>query len=234
MPPVATKTLHRLAPSPGLADVSGLDMPPGFPIPNTLPVMVLSDCHVFPGSVFPLFIFEPRYRAMLADTLAANRMFCIGNRIPGAPDSSVSPADIAPVSTAGLVRACIENPDGTSNLILEGVSRIRFTGWFEPKPYPSATVTLLESTDSDPEKSRNLSDTLVELVNSRFPPHPSSATKKSVLSGLQPGQVADFVAQNYLHDFTSKQQILETADTPARLELTLCLLHDTLSSEEPP
>ncbi|MDG2124950.1 MAG: LON peptidase substrate-binding domain-containing protein, partial [Verrucomicrobiales bacterium] len=181
-------------------------MPSGIPIPNTLPVIILSECQVFPGSVLPLFIFEPRYRIMLADVLASNRMFCIGSRIPGASDDSISPSDIASVSTAALVRASVENKDGTSNLILQGLSRVRFTGWFEPAPYPTASVVALETTNSDKEKSKNLADSLVSLLMARCESPGQAALQSAITPETHPGQVADIVAQHFISDFSVKQQ----------------------------
>ena len=31
------------------------------------------------------------------------------------------------IAGIGLIRACVDKPDGSSNLILQGVSRVRFT-----------------------------------------------------------------------------------------------------------
>ena len=95
-------------------------------LPAELPVMVLPDCHLYPGCLLPLYIFEDRYRKMLAHALDSNRMFCIGNREGGSEDSPVSRH-----STAGLVRACVQQPDGTSHLLLLGLQRIELGEWVQ-------------------------------------------------------------------------------------------------------
>ncbi|MEM7147653.1 MAG: LON peptidase substrate-binding domain-containing protein, partial [Verrucomicrobiota bacterium] len=53
---------------------------PSLPLPSAAPVMILPDCNLLPHGFLPLFIFEPRYRAMLRDCLESDRLFCIGMR----------------------------------------------------------------------------------------------------------------------------------------------------------
>jgi len=38
-------------------------------LPNEVPVMTLPSATLFPQALLPLYIFEPRYRQMVADTL---------------------------------------------------------------------------------------------------------------------------------------------------------------------
>jgi ATP-dependent Lon protease len=114
--------------------------PPSFQMPDTMPVMVLDDCYLFPGCFLPLFIFEERYRQMLVHALGTSRMFCIGSRRRGGIDGD---DELLPVSTAGLVRACRKQSDGTSHVMLYGISRIRITGWVQDKPFRIASVQSL-------------------------------------------------------------------------------------------
>ena len=46
-------------------------------IPDRAGVMILGERNLFPQAILPLFIFEPRYRAMLAESLESHRMFCL-------------------------------------------------------------------------------------------------------------------------------------------------------------
>ena len=51
-------------------------------IPNAVPVMTLPTATLFPQALLPLYIFEPRYRQMLTDTLKAGRMFSVAMQRP--------------------------------------------------------------------------------------------------------------------------------------------------------
>lgn len=82
-------------------------------LPPEVPVMVLPGTQLFPNALLPLFIFEPRYRAMLAHALAGPRMFCVASVKPGVLEPS-GDDDLHPVAGVGLVRACVGKEDGTS------------------------------------------------------------------------------------------------------------------------
>ena len=46
-------------------------------LPDEVPVMTLAEATLFPQALMPLHIFEPRYRAMLRDVLAGDRLFAV-------------------------------------------------------------------------------------------------------------------------------------------------------------
>ncbi|MEC7224208.1 MAG: LON peptidase substrate-binding domain-containing protein, partial [Verrucomicrobiota bacterium] len=92
-------------------------------IPEKLPIMALPGTCLFPGGRIPLHIFESKYRDMLHDVLSGDRMFCIGNLEQSGTELDDN-NNISPFTTAGLLRACVLNHDGTANLILEGVKRV--------------------------------------------------------------------------------------------------------------
>src|SRR5689334_25299008 len=88
-------------------------------IPPEVPVMTLPNATLFPQALLPLYIFEPRYRQMLADALHSNRMFSVAMQKPG--NSREIPA---PVAGLGLIRVSVGHRDGTSHLILQGIARV--------------------------------------------------------------------------------------------------------------
>jgi len=125
-------------------------------LPSILPVMVVPGVTLFPNALLPLFIFEPHYRVMLEDVLSAGRMLAMARDESTAPDS---------VAGAGLVRACIRNPDGSSNLVLQGISRVRLMGWEQEEPYRLARIESLQSVarHADAEESEAMQDQLTQL-----------------------------------------------------------------------
>lgn len=130
------------------------------PLPDTLPVMVLSDCCLFPGCQLPLFIFEERYRRMLAHALATDRMFCIGTR----QGREAARSEVFPVSTAGLVRVCKTQPDGTSHVLLVGLQRIRLLGWEQQEPFLQARIEPLPSVHDSAAELESLRERALELL----------------------------------------------------------------------
>ncbi len=125
-----------------------------------MPVMVLPECHLFPGCLLPLYIFEQRYRLMLEHALQNNRMFCIGNRVAEDEDGVVSP-----YSTAGLVRACVQQKDGTSQLLLLGTQRIRLNKWVQKEPFRIAAIEPVPTVIEDDLEAQNLKDQALQLLH---------------------------------------------------------------------
>src|SRR5207248_11625158 len=132
-------------------------------LPEQVPVMPLPGALLFPHALLPLYIFEPRYRQMLKHALGHHRMFCVALLKPHCTDWR-SPADFFHTAGVGLIRACVERGDGTSNLILQGLGRVRLTEFEQRVPFPMATIKRLESesdssveTDALATKVRDLS-----------------------------------------------------------------------------
>jgi Lon protease-like protein len=106
-----------------------------------LPIFPLSVV-LFPGNPLPLHIFEPRYRRMLADCLAADRRF----GITPASDHSAPPGPGA-VGCVAEVRVNQELPDGRSNVVVVGGSRFVLSRFLdETLPY---LVAMVQTFDDD-------------------------------------------------------------------------------------
>ncbi len=101
--------------------------------------MPLPGAVLFPHALLPLYIFEARYRKMLEHALRKHRMFCVTLVKPICPDWH-APEDFFHLATAGLIRACVGGSDGTSNLVLQGLQRVRFTSFEREEPFPIASI----------------------------------------------------------------------------------------------
>ena len=109
-------------------------------LPETLPLFPLPGALLLPRARLPLNIFEPRYLAMLEDTLKSRHRM-IGMVQPLNETSPEGTPRLHRIGCAGRVVAFSETDDGRYRITLGGVSRFRvldlqagFT------PYVSATV----------------------------------------------------------------------------------------------
>jgi Lon protease-like protein len=89
-------------------------------LPAQVPVMPLPGALLFPHALLPLYIFEERYRKMLEYSLRDHRMFSVA-LIKPERGKWESPSDFFHIAGVGLIRACVGQADGTSNLILQGL-----------------------------------------------------------------------------------------------------------------
>src|SRR4026207_2467209 len=133
-------------------------------IPKQVPVMPLPGALLFPHALLPLYIFEPRYRDMLEHALNHHRIFSVALVKPDR-DEWESPADFFHIAGVGLIRACVERGDGTSNLILQGLERVRVTAFAQAAPFPIATIEPLESESETTVETEALAAKVVELYS---------------------------------------------------------------------
>ena len=100
---------------------------------------------LFPGALVPLHIFEPRYRALLADCLAGERRFGI---LP--PGTDGAPPATGSIGTVAEIRGTQPLPDGRSNVVVEGEERFMVRRFLdEGTPY---LLALVDPFDDDPEE----------------------------------------------------------------------------------
>src|SRR2546421_11346132 len=114
-------------------------------LPDEVAVMPLPGAVLFPHALLPLHIFEPRYQEMLEHALQRDRMFSVALIKPSCPEWH-APEDFFHFVTIGLIRACVGRGDGTSNLVLQGLHRVRFTRFEQETPFPAAKLDIVEST----------------------------------------------------------------------------------------
>jgi len=123
-------------------------------IPREVPVMTMSQTVLFPQAMMPLFIFEPRYREMLRDVLNEERIFAVAALDEEKKDAQALETPY-PIAGVGVIRACKQNEDGTSNLILQGLARIKFDEIICEEPYRRARIQQVFSVSDGSGKSRD-------------------------------------------------------------------------------
>ena len=196
--------------------------------------MTLPNATLFPQALLPLYIFEPRYRQMLADALHSHRMFSVAMQKPGRTRETPSP-----VAGLGLIRVSVGHRDGTSHLVLQGLARVELETAVRYKPYRIQRIRPLEIPSCDTVAVDALVAKVRELLAERidlglsfpFPvmspgkgeagSGPPSFSAKEVMRYLDsisdPEHVVDLVSCAVLQGGVDRQAILETVDVEARL-----------------
>ena len=200
-------------------------------LPKQLPVMPLPGAVLFPHALLPLYIFEPRYRKMLEHALQQHRMFCVALIKPSCPDWH-APEDFFHFATAGLIRACVGRGDGTSNLILQGLRRVRFTSFKQEKPFPIATIDAVESREPTTVETEALGTKVVELYGSlKHDRRQLPAKLDRYLSELRDLEMlADLMASTFVTDPLRRQRLLEEHSVNQRLRFLIKYLRDEIGN----
>jgi len=194
-------------------------------LPKTVPVMVLPGATLFPNALLPLFIFEPRYRSMLEEALGTNRMLAV------AMPRDEGESEVRLIAGIGLLRACVRNDDGTSNLILQGAGRVRFLGWEQLEPFRIARIEHLETVGEE-DDTLAMQVTRLHALCVRFKEQGIELPEQfeaylSQISNI--GTITDLVASTLVADSGIRQQLLEEVEISKRLSLLLAALTNQLA-----
>jgi Lon protease-like protein len=181
-----------------------------------IPVFPLAGALLFPRAQLPLHIFEPRYRAMVKDALASDRLIGIVQ-----PRGGGEPPALFEIGCLGRIAGAEELEDGCFNIVLEGLGRFRiarearvdtlyrqvdaertgFDDMAEPEPLGLAQRAELE------REARRYADALGYSVD------------WDAVTRLDDELLVNAIAQVAPLDVGSKQALLEAPDIALRCDL---------------
>ena len=180
-----------------------------------VPIFPLAGALLFPRTQLPLHIFEPRYRAMVRDALASDRLIAMVQ-----PKDGEEPAALFEIGCIGRISACDELDDGRFNIVLEGLSRFRIAREAEVStPYrqvdadrsgfdedSEAVLGIAQRAEIERE-ARNYADSLGYIVD------------WDSVARLDDEMLVNGICQIAPLDVGSKQALLEARDLMIRADL---------------
>ena len=122
-------------------------------LPATIPIFPLPNVVLFPHVFLPLHIFEPRYRALVADALAGDRLIGMSLLRPGWEGDYERRPPIYPVGCAGVITHHERLPDGRYNIVLRGIDKFRVIDEEAGRSYRIARVETLHETIQEAERA---------------------------------------------------------------------------------
>jgi Lon protease-like protein len=187
---------------------------------EALKVFPLPSAVLFPGTALPLHLFEPRYRHLLADCLASDKVMALAQLQPGwEPDYQGRPP-LKPICCAAVVAWHEGLPDGRSNIILQGVVRARILAESEhPVPYRVVRAQLLPDEPCEGPEDEALRRALLD-VSGKLSGEASGALLE-MAAHVRGGALADVVAAALVPDVERRQELLAELDVPRRLRSVL-------------
>ena len=198
-------------------------------IPTEVPCMTLGNTVLFPNAIMPLYIFEARYRQMLADALASNRQFAIA-KLSKEPKTSKSMAEEeCPCQhiTVGVIRLSSLNQDGTSNVLLQGLTRARIDRIVQETPYRKIAITPVRSESAESEidldKCKNQLSKLVKAKEA-FGFNYIDELKLQIDQAQNLDTLADLAAFSFCAEPEHKQRLLEILNTDERFKALIEIL----------
>ncbi len=158
-------------------------------LPATIPIFPLQDVTLFPNSTVPLHIFEPRYRAMVADALEGDSIIGMTLLQPGHEAEYEGRPPIFVVGCAGVIISAEELPDGRYNIVLEGTVKFRVLSEDASRSYRLAEVEALPEVVEESDRAllsqrRELLERTLRRLSPGIQLPPSDVADEEVVDGF--------------------------------------------------
>jgi Lon protease-like protein len=191
---------------------------------GALKVFPLHGVAVLPGTPTPLHVFEPRYRALVRDALAGDRIVAVPN-VRSAEGLRELHPPLRPIAGAGFIEHHVEHEDGRYDVVLRGVARVRlgdelrtdaayrtFRAEVAPDVLPAGGARQLQG------GLESLRQLVLEL-STRLPPESGAPALAEAVAHIEdPSTAVDLVAAAAISEPEARQGVLEELDVARRLE----------------
>jgi Lon protease-like protein len=137
---------------------AGLTIAPLFPLPGFF---------LYPGTVVPLHIFEPRYRQMIEDMLDGPGRLVMGSVMEGHESELAGSPPVFPMGGLGEIGRHERLPDGRFNILLVGISRVRMHEVESDRAYRKVEIEPQEEIAVPEKKERAIRDALHKAILAR-------------------------------------------------------------------
>ncbi len=139
---------------------------------SVVPLFPLSDVWLFPGLALPLFIFEPRYRAMIEDSLDRAGRIVIGTVRKGHECDMPGSPPIYPIAGLGEIGRHERRPDGCFVILLVGLTRVHIEEVACDKPYRQVRVKPVCEREVCDQRAPELREKLTRALQERAKEQP--------------------------------------------------------------
>lgn len=193
-----------------------------------VPIFPLAGALLFPRAQLPLHIFEPRYRAMVRDALAGDRLIAMVQPKPVLTDAAGGPGPdkreppaVFEIGCLGHIVGSEELEDGRFNIVLEGLARIRIAAEADVMtPYRQVDAARdCFDDDADPEPLASVQRADLERESRRYADALGYSVDWEAVARLDDEMLVNGIAQIAPLDVGSKQALLEADDLSGRAEL---------------
>ncbi|MEM1380855.1 MAG: endopeptidase La [Pseudomonadota bacterium] len=194
------------------------------------PVLPLRDIVVFPHMVVPLFVGREKSVRALETVMEADREILLVAQKDAANDDP-SRDDIYTIGVVAKVLQLLKLPDGTVKVLVEGGQRAEITRYTEQDEYFEAEGILLDENEGDEAEV----EALARSVNAQFESYVKLNKRVSPEVIVSIGQIddasklADTVASHLNLKIAEKQELLEIASIPQRLEAVYGFMEGEMS-----
>lgn len=185
-----------------------------------LPVFPLPRVVFFPGTALPLHLFEQRYRRMAEDCMENGpKAMAVALLAPGWEEDYEGNPPIHEIAGAGRIVGHQLRPDGTHDIILHGLHRVRLEELrSEDVPYRLARAVPIADVGAAASADVLAMMAVAMSVSTRVRERQPDFSLQ-VSAELPAGRAADVVADQLVVSPEDRQRILQTVDVKERVGL---------------
>src|SRR3989442_1583012 len=195
-------------------------------LPETLPILGLSDIVIFPGMVAPLLVETVQSTKLIDDVVGGERLLGVVLQRNAEAENPL-PHEMYEVGCAARVLKMLKFPDNTVRVLVEGLWRIQIKEYTGTDPYLCAKFELIKDVVEDSVEltamMRNAQSQLQEII--KLSPALSEQIKIAALNTEDPGHFTDLIAVNLNLGLEERQKLLETSSVKERLTRLLPMLN---------
>ena len=188
-------------------------------LPDRLPVLASTDLVLFPYMMAPLAVGRPSSLHALDAALSGDRLVAIALQLNPLAEEPGGEG-LSAIACAGAIVRMMRLPDGTAQVIVQGLMRVRLSDFRETDGVLSAAaLPLADSTERPPNVQALMQSVLrdFERIVALSPILPDEAFAAAQVHE-EPGKLADFVSSAINLEPAVRQQLLEELDVAARLQ----------------
>ncbi len=192
---------------------------------ESLAILPLRETVVFPDSLTPLAIGQPRSIQLVDDAVEADKPIAlVAGRLQ--EDEAASADDVYHVGVVGSIQKLIRVPDGTLRILAQATERIRLERIVQTDPYLVGHFVAEPDTDSETREvealARNVEALFAKIIG--LLPYLPDELRVAISSIDAPGSLANMVAATLRLPTDEKQALLEEANVETRLRRLTVIL----------
>ncbi|MGI8630982.1 MAG: endopeptidase La [Solirubrobacterales bacterium] len=209
-----------------VATGDGLEGPaPVHDLPEQLPLLPLRETVMYPDTVSPLAVGQPRSIRLVNDVLSGQRaLVLVASRDPELEEPG--PDQLHDVGVAATVVRMIKVPDGTLRILVQATRRVRIDESVATEPYLVSKIAELEDVVKPSARlealTRNVQKTFSEIIE--HIPYLPEELQLAVANVEDPSALAHLIAGALRISVDEKQELLEQLDVAARLRRLSAIL----------
>ncbi|MCH8819692.1 MAG: LON peptidase substrate-binding domain-containing protein [Acidobacteria bacterium] len=200
-----------------------------FPDIVEIPIFPLPNVVLFPRTLLPLHIFEPRYKQMVGDALEGSRQLGMVLLQPGWESGYRGNPEVFDTGGMGVITEYKSLDEGQFNILLSGRQRFRIMDFIQQEPYRIARVRWLKEVIPRGLEANELATKLALSFDELGVEGVSPEINRDLLEKLDFPTLVNSICSSLSLSVYDKQQLLEMNNLKTRAKTILAVLKQQVS-----